>query len=68
MVGNHQTSIYKWLFGVPGDNRPFAQKRKHPSSGAFAVKLTGNVCAFTSTVILEGLQNATRPKSVVTII
>ena len=23
MVGNHQTSIYRWLFGVPGTNGPF---------------------------------------------
>ena len=38
MVGNHQTSIYKWLFGVPGITSP-------PScSSRFFLKKPGAGC------------------------
>ena len=37
----HQTSIYKWLFGVPGSNDDLDCKKKPPSFVTVIKKLTG---------------------------
>ena len=51
----HQTSMYKWLFGVPGENRPpqkeVGSSSNHPFSGA-KMLVSGRVYTANKGVIL----------------